>query len=97
MRAHVRDRLVTGAEVPLACGGKNHVPGPRRLRDRRNLDDAVRIVGVDRRVVSRVGVDAAEVRAQPERVAGESAVAEPAPLRSDDGRAAVAGADLTAV
>ena len=58
VRAHVRDRLVARAKIPVARRRENDLAGARRRREMRDLHDAVRIVGVDRRVVRVVADDA---------------------------------------
>src|SRR5690348_10522630 len=97
VRADVRNGLIAGAEVPFAGRGEDDVAGAWRTRDRRDLNQAVWVVGVDRRLVGGASVESAQVGAKAEWISAQSTIAETRPFVRDDGRAAVARADLAAV
>src|SRR5436305_7456308 len=97
VRAHVRDWLVARAEVPIARRRENDVARPWRGSDGGDLDDAVRIIGIDGGLVGAARVDASQVAAKAEWIARLPPIAEARSVSGDDGRAAIARPDFASV
>jgi len=95
MRAHMGNRFVPRAEIPVARRRENDVARAWRVRDRRDLYDAVGVVTVDGRVIGGARVDASKVGAEAERVAALAAIGEAITIEDDNGLAALPGAHLT--
>jgi len=69
VRTDMRDRLVLGAEVPIARGGQDDLAAPGRRREARDLENLVRVVGTDGQLIRLVGCRLADILANAKRIA----------------------------
>ena len=90
----MRDRLVARSEIPISSGRENEVAGSWRIRDRRDLDDAVGIVALDRCLIRGAWVESPQIPTEAEGIPALASIAEARAIRADHRRAALARANF---